>query len=151
MANSYLTFSEVIARLDAHERKWVRRVLGCDRNVRRTLSGAGLRVSAVDLEDWPGFQWQFNDADSELWLHADESGNVDHVGEFVRAFLARFRPNECWTLTWAETCSKPRVGEFGGGALFITAKALKTFRAAKVIHRLQIRFEKNRPIQPTAL
>ena len=39
----------------------------------------------------------------------------------VRKFLKQFRPDDCWSLTWSETCSKPRVGQFGGGAVFVTA------------------------------
>ena len=39
----------------------------------------------------------------------------------VQKFLKRFRPDQWWSLTYAATCSKPRVGEFGGGAVFVTA------------------------------
>ena len=39
----------------------------------------------------------------------------------VQKFLKRFRRDQCWSLTYANTRSKPRLGEFGGGAVFVTA------------------------------
>ena len=56
-----------------------------------------------------------------LWFYAEESGSPDNVAWLVQKFLKRFRPDQCWSLTYAATCSKPRVGEFGGGAVFVTA------------------------------
>ena len=35
------------------------------------------------------------------------------------------RPDQCWSLTYATTCSKPRLGEFGGGAVFVTADNIR--------------------------
>ena len=53
-------------------------------------------------------------------------GDPTHVAWLVRKFLARFRPDECWSLTFATTCSKPRAGEFGGGAVFVTARGSRS-------------------------
>ena len=59
-----------------------------------------------------------------LWVYAEESGNPDNVAWLVQKFLKKFRPDQCWSLTYATTCSKPRAGEFGGGAVFVTADAI---------------------------
>ena len=56
-----------------------------------------------------------------LWVYAEESGSPDNVAWLVQKFLKKFRPDQCWSLTYSTTCSKPRVGEFGGGAVFVTA------------------------------
>ena len=48
-------------------------------------------------------------------------GSPERVAHLVQKFLRQFRPKECWSLTYATICSKPRVGEFGGGAVFVTA------------------------------
>jgi hypothetical protein len=76
-----------------------------------------------------GFKFVLNDFDSpwrrHLWLYAEEFGCVDRVAHLVQKFLRRFRPEDCWSLTYATTCSRPRVGEFGGGAVFVAADRIK--------------------------
>jgi hypothetical protein len=72
-----------------------------------------------------GFDWSFDDdvpngRNRDLWLYAEESGNPENAAEFVCKFLKRFRAGQSWSLTWATTCSKPRVGAFSGGAVFVT-------------------------------
>ena len=44
-----------------------------------------------------------------LWLHADDYGDPTHVAWLVHKFLKRFRPDQCWSLTYANTCSKPKL------------------------------------------
>ena len=127
MADNYQLFSEIIPALTEEERAWTRRVLGCTEGVEREgetaiiLKDAGVDGDDVDFCDWPGFEWSIDDPSFDLWLYGEDYGNVSHAAEFVRAFLAKFRPTACWQLTWAETCSKPRIGEFGGGGVFVTA------------------------------
>jgi hypothetical protein len=84
--------------------------------------------------DGLGFEYQFctDEADGRgrscwgrhLWLYTEEWGNPANVAWLMRKVLRKFRPSQCWSLTYAVTCSKPRVGEFGGGAVFVTAKRL---------------------------
>jgi predicted transcriptional regulator len=75
-----------------------------------------------------GFAYQFHDDHDtpdgwgrHLWLYTEEWGSPERVAHLVQKFLRQFRPKECWSLTYATTCSKARVGEFGGGAVFVTA------------------------------
>lgn len=58
---------------------------------------------------------------SDMFIYSEEAGNVDALLDIMQAFLAKFRPDDCFTMEWAHTCEKPRVGEFGGGAAFVTA------------------------------
>ena len=60
-----------------------------------------------------------------LWVYTEECGAPENIAWLVQKFLKTFRPNQCWSLTYATTCSKPRVGEFGGGAIFVTADEIK--------------------------
>ena len=83
--------------------------------------------------DQPGFEWRFEDPrpgdfqdwGRHLWLFCEEHGAPWRVAELVQRFLARFRPETYWIIRFAETCSKPRVGAFGGGALFVTAEGIE--------------------------
>ena len=68
-------------------------------------------------------------------------GNPDNVAWLVQKFLKKFRPDQCWSLTYAATCSKPRVGEFGGGAVFVTADEIKWQNAYDFVEQEQTVFE----------
>lgn len=74
-----------------------------------------------DIEHAPEFRWELRDDDGKyLWIFSEDYGNIEHVEKFVQEFLRRWRPDDCWTMAWSTSCSKPRIAEFGGGALFIT-------------------------------
>jgi hypothetical protein len=47
------------------------------------------------------------------------------VSAFIRAFLAKFQPDDHFVLTYAETCSSPRLGEFSGGAIIVTRDEIR--------------------------
>ena len=38
----------------------------------------------------------------------------------VSEFISLFRKDYVFTLSWSESCSKMRVGEFGGGGMIVT-------------------------------
>ena len=146
MANNYLQFSEVIGHLTVAEEQWLREQLQSIQVVDgNEYPEDEIPVDLQDAEiEWEGprvmrdnpdydadfnsleFEYAFHDDHDtpdgwgrHLWLYAEESGNPDHVAWLVQKFLQKFRPDQYWSLTWAATCSKPRVGEFSGGAVFV--------------------------------
>ena len=151
MANNYLQFSEVIPQLTTQEADWLRAQLevvcvfgehehpedklppGLDRDKADWIGCRAYR-DMLDYDPnygWDlGFEYDFSlDGRDQvwgrhLWLYADESGAVDRVAHLVQKFLKALRPDESWSLTWAVSCSKPRVGEFGGGAVVVTAEEI---------------------------
>jgi len=129
MANNYTLFSEVITGFTAEEKAWVMALTDDPESDPPDLVAAGIATKEIDSDDWPGFEWELTEPAGELWIHSEECGNVVHAAQFVRAFLARFRPKASWQMTWAEICSKPRTGEFGGGAVFVTALSVRLFTA----------------------
>jgi hypothetical protein len=168
MADYYLQFSEVIANLTEQEEAWLEeqlqpiRVFG-DREYPEDAVPAeltsteeewsGVRFLRDDPDHDPkwdvlGFEYYFHEDNDpggwgrHLWLYAEESGNADNVAWLVRKFLKRFRPDQCWWLTYATTCSKPRVGEFGGGAVFVTARGISYESAYGFVERKQKAFAK---------
>ena len=144
MADNYLRFSAILPALSSKEQSWVRRLLA-ESASRKDLARAGIDVDAIDPEMWPGFSWEIEQPSGELWLYSQDCCDPQHVGQFVRAFLARFRPRECWGLTWAETCSRPIVGEFGGGGIFVTAREIQTFNVHEWLRQRQKAFLKTKP------
>ena len=144
MADNYTLFSEVIPALTRKEQAWVRRVLGDGSDVAPSaaeLSAAGIQLDSDD-EDWPGFEWRIQEPSwKDLWIYSEASGSVENVARFVQAFLKRFRPDDCWHMTWAETCSRPQIGEFGGGGIFVTAEGAEFYSAHEWAAGQQAKFE----------
>jgi len=58
---------------------------------------------------------QFVDTLSSLWLYSEEGLMDDHLIWFIQALILKFLPSDyVFTATFACTCSRPRIGEFGG-------------------------------------
>jgi hypothetical protein len=139
VADNYLQFSEQLPISSKREEAWLRAVLkdGEDRKGRP-------HPDALWDEDWGvGFSWKIEGSKEErsLWIYAEESGNVEKVADMVVAFLRKFRPEGSFALGWSETCSKPRFGEFGGGAMFVTAKGAEFLSSINWLHQKEIDWE----------
>ena len=52
-----------------------------------------------------------------------------------------FRPQQSWSMTYSITCSKPRAGEFGGGAVFVTADEIHLQSAYEFVSERQQAFQ----------
>ena len=167
MADNYLEFSEGIANLTEPEEAWLKEqlqtvhVFGEKEYVEDAVpaeladtepdwSGSRFLRDKGDHDptwDALGFEYSFHDDPGKggwgrhLWLYAEEGGNPDNVAHLVQKFLKKFRPNQCWSLTYATTCSKPRVGEFGGGAIFITADEINWQNAYDFVEQERTAFE----------
>jgi hypothetical protein len=105
MANNYLQFSFAVDSVKPDEAIWLR-------TEHQTLSEAA---------DGLGFEIEFDHADAVFYIFAEEHGDVDQVATFLQRFIRAFRPEDHIGFQWAETCSKPRAGEFGGGCVLVTA------------------------------
>jgi len=65
---------------------------------------------------------QFAKNPKQVWVFAEEYGNIDAIAEIAQVVLAFVEDTDTvFKLTWADTCSKPRAGEFGGGWLIAYA------------------------------
>ena len=61
------------------------------------------------------------EASGSLWVHSDESGDPFQAADFVQEYLRCLGISGGVFFSWAETCSKPRINEFGGGCFIVTA------------------------------
>lgn len=147
MADNFLQFSDALDAVTSEEAAWLGRQLepiavidgreyheddDAVANRERDLSYRGFRFlrDYEDLDedaDVRGFEAFFQDRDSasEVCLFAETNGDPGRAAHLVQKFLKRFRPDQCWSLTYASTCSKMRVGEFSGGAVFVTAEGIR--------------------------
>jgi hypothetical protein len=166
MADNYLEFSEVIPKLTTEEEAWLKNQLETvcvfdgeeypdDRLPENRSSEEADWVGCRALRDMAdydpnngadaGFQYEFHDSDDAdlgryLWLYSCDWGFVDNVAHLVRKFLGQFRPADCWSMTWSTTCSKPRLGEFGGGGVFVTAEQVLWQNAWEFIEQRRATF-----------
>ncbi len=167
MANNYLQFSEVLARLTESEEAWLEEQLQpiCVFGGKEYLED-DVPAEFADAEaDWSGVRFMRDKPDNEwdelgfdycfdenedwgrhLWLYAEECGDVDNAAWLAHKFLKEFRPQACWSLTYAAICSKPRVGEFGGGAIFVTANEIKWQNAYGFIDQQKAAFERKEAV-----
>ena len=61
-----------------------------------------------------------------LWIHSGESGEPEHVIDFVLRCAATFELQGRWGFRWALTCSRPVLDAFGGGAQIINLGTRET-------------------------
>jgi hypothetical protein len=168
MADSYLQFSAVLTDLSPQETSWLKSQLeivyvldGKEGADPADATWIGCRAYR-DMGDYDpdfgedgGFAYSFSeDVDDTVdvdWgpylrMYSEEHACVDRVAHLARKFLREFRPDRCWSLTYAITCSKPRVGEFGGGAVFVTATDVKHFNAWESVEKQEKQHELQKDI-----
>lgn len=165
MANDYLKFSEILTHLTELEEAWLKEqlqpisVFGNEKFVQEDIPDrlaktmpdwTGARFLFEDLPfdpDWStlSFEYEFQDDDEGngrvLWFYSQGDGSVENVAWLVHRFLAKFRPDQYWMLGYSLTCSKLRVGRFHGGALFVTASAIKGDSASAFLVEQREAFE----------
>ena len=73
---------------------------------------------ALSLPDGPG--------SSVLWFHDDGQGDVEGVIRFVLRLAEDLDLTGLWGFDYANTCSRPRLEAFGGGAHVIDLGARKS-------------------------
>ena len=133
MANNYTLWSESIRFQNQEEIEWMKSILNFDVSEFESNKDACVAFSEdfnIDLEEdaiecWPEFEYNLSEKEGIVYLYSEGEGNFSNLLLLVQEFLSKFRKNEFFCIEWADTCSKPRAGEFGGGAAFITANDTK--------------------------
>lgn len=68
----------------------------------------------------PGFECSIDDNDQTcLWIRSDEFIDVDSFANYAIEVGRALKLKGKFGFSWAETCSKLRLDEFGGGACII--------------------------------
>ena len=75
-----------------------------------------------------GFELSLPEGDAAhvLWIHDHVSGDVEQVIGFVLRLAEAFDLKGLWGFEHANTCSRPRIDAFGGGAHVIDLGARKS-------------------------
>lgn len=75
---------------------------------------------------------------SQLWIRDDVTGDPERVIHFVLRCAEAFDLTGRWGFQWANTCSRPRLDAFGGGAHVLdlgTRKRVAWIDTAGWLHR----------------
>lgn len=103
MANYHTELSFAIHNISAEEEEWIK-----------------VRLEGDDAQ-WPQYEFAEDSDGVVLWVHEEEGCDIEDLANLLQQFLSLFRPADSIGFSWADTCSKPRLDSFGGGAVFITA------------------------------
>ena len=96
MANNYLQFSEMIVIDDTDARN------NLYERIRRP-DGEDVYICNVEIRE------------GSVWMYAEETADLGALWYQIEEWQKAYGIKAPFTMTWADTCSKPRVGEFGGG------------------------------------
>ena len=79
--------------------------------------------SSTEQEEKDWDQWlygiEYSKEDVAMWIYSEEGGNIDLLADIIADLQTDLDLEEPWAFSWANTCSKMRVDEFGGGACVI--------------------------------
>lgn len=94
--------------------------VGTPENAARALNLYNALADENAAEDQPsdGFllSIQPEHGGTQLWMRDDVTGDPEHVIQFVKRCAAEFSLSGSWGFQYANSCSKPRIDGFGGGA-----------------------------------
>jgi hypothetical protein len=101
MANNYRLLSQLIKYNSEEQRNWLKERFEAD----------------SEHDEGPMCSYTNEEKDKAFWIYTEESGDVERIADLVADYQTAFDLTEPWILEWADTCSKPRLEEFTGGAV----------------------------------
>jgi len=135
VANNYTHFSEKLRVKTDEQKAWLENWLTCPFDLAADSGDSLLENKKFvdwckergayppDVSVWPTFQWKFfvdPPAGRYLWIYAEsEQADQYHVAAMVQAYFKHFHIDAVFMMTWAETCSAPRIHEFSGGEFIV--------------------------------
>lgn len=123
MANYYLEFSTLVKCPSAEAQEWLVGRFVCphtlcpselDKLTEAQINEMEERWLACCAEKQTGI-----DAPWGVWIYTEESGIPETVAEVIAEYQLKFEDHNEFYLSWACSCSKPRIDVFGGGAVHV--------------------------------
>lgn len=116
---------------------------------------AAISIVDGDPDDPSDFQVTSYEIRKEGGVHAEilciygEEGGLEKAALFIQQVLIHIDSAEPVTLEWAETCSKPRPGGFGGGAMVIGRDRIVSCSTRDMVARLLDEIDVDPPAEET--
>lgn len=108
MADNYFLFSEEVKTESDDAAKWIEQ-----------------RLEAARKDDEGGI-CSFERKGTKVWVYSEEYVDMNRLVDILAGYQKTFGDQKAIVLTWAYTCSKPRLSEFGGGAAVIVGGRIES-------------------------
>ena len=118
MANTYVQTSLLVP-LTAEQQEYAEMVYNKLFEEGETLNEFQEEILVDADYRYAGFR--FEREPEGIWLYDDECLDIDTLTSFIFHLVNKFQLGPVG-FTWAETCSKPRLDEFSGGAVVVSQK-----------------------------
>lgn len=118
VASNHLLFSEEVETESEEAARWIEQQL----------------QEAESSDD--GGICMFERDGTKLWLYSEEYADVDRLEDILAGYQKKFGDQKAIVLSWAHTCTSPRLSEFGGGATVIVAGKVKNLDARNWAEKL---------------
>jgi hypothetical protein len=118
VASNYLSFSEEIETESEEAARWIEQQL----------------EKAESSED--GCICCYSRDGAKIWVYSEEDADLGRLEDILSEYQTKFGDQKAIIMSWAHTCSKPRLGEFGGGATVIVAGKIKNLDARNWAEKL---------------
>lgn len=149
MADNYLQYSVEVTGLTDEEIAWFQQALTWDLSEEQEKAEAqGADPDTVTPPGWwddyggsCGTSYELDKKGREILLYAEESGNVGGAAELLFTFVTTYRPDAIYVIEWAETCSRMRPGQFGGGACVVSREGILMHGAGEWASRMRRKIE----------
>lgn len=105
MASNYTSFSFVIQDLNKEQVSWLSKKLSVN-------------------EDFAEHRYSLNEP-LDITIYSEGYADLEGLAELLQEFLKNFNLDRSIGFEYACTCSKPRVGEFGGGCMLVSKEDIK--------------------------
>ena len=83
------------------------------------------KIDRQDAFDFRDCDFSYDLEEDSIWFYGDEFIDIEAVAEIVKQFFKETGSTDSFTIESAYTCSKLRVGQFGGAAAFVTADSIE--------------------------
>lgn len=149
MANSYTSASFEIPVTDAVKVTEVMKAIGqfIDQEIDHLPSAFNakheLSLEEFREDGYLGFRWDVlgHAPESTLWFSHDESINMESAVAVAMIVLELEGNDGVYAAEWANTCDKPRIGEFGGGTVVFNRHRSEWMSSSEAERILRQRFE----------
>ncbi|HUU88142.1 MAG TPA: hypothetical protein VMX17_10370 [Candidatus Glassbacteria bacterium] len=126
MANNYQQFSVILLLNSNEEKEWFQRNLNEDKLPDSKETKLMVEICGDDCGYLFSYKVEDNDDEGQIWFYSEEYGDPYQLACLVHCFFKDMRPNgsDKFAISYAFTCSKMRVDEFGGGMQVATKKGV---------------------------
>lgn len=146
MADIYRYSSFAIELANEGELRWLKTVFGwCDDVINNIDEAAHMKaveqladygITEDELDD-SGFGWALQIDQPKAYIYGEsEYVNIDVMASILVAFLLEHDRKDAIYFTYADTCSKPRPGHFGGGAVVCTKDGAEFMHTDLVVRKM---------------